>query len=124
MSGLVGWLGRRADDDRLLERCSAALPGTGGETRERRTGDGGALAVAALGGWATDGRVAVAIAGDARWRPDESRSAAQAVLAAWPDRGPDVLNDLAGPFAMAVVHLDGSRGLVATDRPGTTWKYR
>jgi asparagine synthase (glutamine-hydrolysing) len=71
------------------------------------------------------GTVLAAVEGQVRWRSPnlasmaEERGVALAVAEAYRQHGSNCLKEMLGPFAIAVVDIQGSSGLLAIDRLGT-----
>lgn len=102
-----------------------SLDGTAVPERSRSlfAGDGGTLLARAPLLERVDGTT-VAIAGNPRLAEVRGGSLAARLVAAWRDRGPAVLEDLRGPFALVLADPERRRALLAIDRMGIerlTW---
>ena len=130
MSGLCGWAGHPGTDGELCHLIGAmaaplALHDKGDTALW--VGDSAALAEArSLGApqAAGAGGVAVALTGLPYWMDpcmDERARAeggAAAILHAYRENGPDLLHELGGAFALAIIDQKKDRVLLATDRLG------
>ena len=131
MSGICGWAGSAREDP----RAQAALEAMRVPLRDR---DGAALEPLAAPGCALGGMTGVhavalarsdallaAVEGQLRWRSPElaslaaTQGAAAAVAEAYRRKGEACLQEMAGPFAAAVIDSRSGDGFLAIDRLGT-----
>jgi asparagine synthase (glutamine-hydrolysing) len=121
-SGLAGHLGPAADpaaDARIQDTLAAAL-------REPATlGSAGAFCAASGGGVLAEGGLLLAIAGRARYAGAASGADAvlHALAAGYRTLGTRVLQQLSGPFALAILDPAHRTALLAIDRIGVQQLY-
>ncbi|WP_317202240.1 asparagine synthetase B family protein [Janthinobacterium sp.] len=127
MSGLCGWIGHGAPDNRALIEAMGA-PLTRFDRSRLHTLQGGASAAAAAGAdgsvhvWQRDGLL-IALWGDARLRDGallrDAGSLGAALATLWP-QGPERLcAALTGVFALCLLDDKAGEALLAVDRMGT-----
>ncbi|HTP47172.1 MAG TPA: asparagine synthase-related protein, partial [Casimicrobiaceae bacterium] len=131
MSGICGWVGAAGDSVQAraaLESMRAALHDREASAPEPLEVGGCALAgtpgVHAVSLGRSDGLLA-AVEGQVRWRSAElaslaaTQGAAAAVAEAYRRKGEHCLQEIAGPFAVAVIDSRSGEALLAIDRLGT-----
>ena len=127
MGGMCGWLGHLEDPTSRLEAMTRPLAGDGDRCLHR-SGSGGAVGVASGdGGTAhleSDDSYVCGWVGSLQWSTARSDANAQkeghgaAVAAAYRERGPRLVEDLRGDYALAFLDLDEQELLLAVDRFG------
>lgn len=128
MSGLCGWFGPSADPNPAsLERMAQALPQYERVEAHAASGTTFGLALRShprAGAFAEETNIAVAIEGYPQWRDPalaaiaKTAGHASALLAAYRNKGPALLDILRGSFAIAIVDRGAARLLCAIDRFG------
>ena len=129
MSGFCGWFGGgRVDDPHsLLDRMAQALPHYGPISADTATGRTHGLALhthPAIGAFAAEPDILVAIEGYPEWSDEASREIARdqghakALAAAYKGKGLALLDLLHGAFSFALVDVTGGKLLCAIDRFG------
>ena len=130
MSGLCGWIGagKLVDSaEQTLANMAAGLPAIGGLDEASSAQRQAALRLKAIkgtGSWHRHGTVVAALEGTPRWT-DERLAAhardqghAAALVTAYRENGPALLDKLGGAFALALVDVESQSGLLAIDRSG------
>ncbi len=129
MPGLCGWFAAdpARESQAILTAMSAGLPGGGHGRTLCQLGEDAAAAVASrLSGslaMGAEGAI-VAVDGHPRFASSaleseaDAHGPAQAILAAYAARGEAVLEDVRGPFALAILDPLRDRALLAVDRMG------
>lgn len=127
MTGICGWYGEAGGNakeiiDAMQRRFAWRNPGT------RTTAVGARFGIAAVGPAGTaaileSGPIRVAVQGHPIWRDRGARvqtidAFCQAIVASWIERGDEIIAQIGGDFALALIDERNGRALLAIDRIG------
>jgi asparagine synthase (glutamine-hydrolysing) len=127
MSGFTGWVGvsdQKHSTSTISEQMGPLLTGAASVPAKMCANNRNGLLSCGTTSWVETPDVWAAIDGSPRWLdPDlaaiaRSDGNAAALLSAYRQQGKDLLKNVGGDFALAVVEADENRGLFAIDRSG------